>query len=132
MIRVQARTEPSTLMTFASPFLAIVLTLIFGSILFTALDKDPIQALHVLLVLPLSDAYGAFTALCRGSIAVLPREYVEHRCRGSITRRRTRWQRRCSDVCRLRVIHGNAIDPTRGHPIGDGLGCDSNVFKSKI
>ncbi|MEC8082407.1 MAG: ABC transporter permease [Pseudomonadota bacterium] len=57
MIRVQARTEPSTLMTFASPFLAIVLTLIFGSILFTALDKDPIQALHVLLVLPLSDAY---------------------------------------------------------------------------
>lgn len=57
MIRVQARTEPSTLMTFASPFLAIVLTLIFGSILFSALGKDPLQALHVLLILPLSDAY---------------------------------------------------------------------------
>lgn len=57
MIQVQARTEPSILMTFASPFLAIVLTLIFGSLLFTALDKDPLQALHVLLILPLSDAY---------------------------------------------------------------------------
>lgn len=57
MIHVQARTEPSTLMTFASPFLAIILTLIFGSILFSALGKDPLQALHVLLILPLSDAY---------------------------------------------------------------------------
>ncbi|RDL45751.1 ABC transporter permease [Marinomonas piezotolerans] len=57
MIRVQARTEQSTLMAFASPVLAIVLTLIFGSILFSALDKDPVQALHVLLIMPLSDAY---------------------------------------------------------------------------
>lgn len=57
MISVQPRTEQSRLMTFASPILAIVLTLIFGSILFTALDKDPLEALHVLLILPLSDAY---------------------------------------------------------------------------
>lgn len=57
MISVQARTEQSTLMAFASPILAILLTLIFGSVLFSALDKDPLQALHVLLIMPLSDAY---------------------------------------------------------------------------
>ncbi|ADZ91009.1 ABC transporter permease [Marinomonas mediterranea] len=57
MIQVQARTDSSTLMQFASPILAILLTLIFGSILFVALDKDPLQALHVLLIMPLSDAY---------------------------------------------------------------------------
>lgn len=57
MIQVQARTEQSRLMTFASPLVAILLTLVFGSILFSALDKDPLEALHVLLILPLSDAY---------------------------------------------------------------------------
>ncbi|MEO9274079.1 ABC transporter permease [Marinomonas sp. 5E14-1] len=57
MIRIQARTEPSTLMKVASPLLAIVLTLIFGSILFTAIGKDPYQALHVLLIAPLADSY---------------------------------------------------------------------------
>jgi len=57
MIRVQARVEQSTLMKIASPILAIFLTLIFGSILFSALGKDPAQAMHVLLIAPLSDLY---------------------------------------------------------------------------
>lgn len=57
MIRIQARTEPSSLMKVASPILAIVLTLLFGCILFTALNKNPIEALHVLLIAPLSDGY---------------------------------------------------------------------------
>lgn len=56
-MEIQKRKEPSTLMTFLSPVMAIVLTLIFGSILFLALDKSPLQALHVLLIQPLSDAY---------------------------------------------------------------------------
>ncbi|MGP3372607.1 ABC transporter permease, partial [Escherichia coli] len=41
----------------ASPLLAIALTLIFGSILFSAIGKSPSQALHVLLIAPLSDSY---------------------------------------------------------------------------
>ena len=57
MIRVQARIEQSTLMKIASPILAIFLTLIFGSILFSAIGKDPIQAMRVLLIAPLSDMY---------------------------------------------------------------------------
>lgn len=57
MIRVQARTEPSSVMKVASPLIAILLTLIFGVILFSALGKNPFEALHVLLISPLSDAY---------------------------------------------------------------------------
>jgi simple sugar transport system permease protein len=57
MIRIQARTEPSNLMKVMSPLLAIVLTLIFGSILFSAIGKSPSQALHVLLIAPLADSY---------------------------------------------------------------------------
>lgn len=57
MIRVQARTEQSHLMLVASPLLAIVLTLCFGSILFSWLGKDPVNAMRVLLIAPLSDAY---------------------------------------------------------------------------
>ena len=57
MIRIQARTEPSSVMKFASPVIAILLTLIFGSLLFSAIGKDPLEALHVLLIAPLSDSY---------------------------------------------------------------------------
>ncbi|MCB5160587.1 ABC transporter permease [Marinomonas algarum] len=57
MIRIQARTEPSALMKFVSPLLAIVLTLIFGGILFSAIGKSPVQALQVLLIAPLADSY---------------------------------------------------------------------------
>ncbi len=57
MIRIQARTEPSTFMSFASPLLAITFTLAFGFVLFTALGKDPLKAMHLLLIAPLSDSY---------------------------------------------------------------------------
>ncbi|MCV2402681.1 ABC transporter permease [Marinomonas sp. C2222] len=57
MILIQARTEPSNTMKFVSPLLAVTLTLIFGGILFTAIGKSPVQALQVLLIAPLSDAY---------------------------------------------------------------------------
>jgi ABC-type uncharacterized transport system permease subunit len=57
MIRIQARTEPSSLMKVVSPLLAIALTLIFGCILFSAIGKSPSQALHVLLIAPLADSY---------------------------------------------------------------------------
>ncbi len=57
MIRIQARTEPSNIMKVASPLIAIVLTLIFGSILFSAIGKSPTQALQVLLIAPLADSY---------------------------------------------------------------------------
>ena len=55
--RVVPRIEPSFFMKLASPILAICFTLIFGSVLFSLLGKDPAHAMHVLLIAPLSDAY---------------------------------------------------------------------------
>lgn len=54
---LEARIEPSFSMKIASPILAIFLTLIFGSVLFSLLGKDPFHAMHVLLIAPLSDGY---------------------------------------------------------------------------
>ncbi|TBR44897.1 ABC transporter permease [Marinomonas agarivorans] len=57
MPTLEARIEPSLIMKISSPILAIFLTLIVGSILFSLLGKDPLHAMQVLLVAPLSDAY---------------------------------------------------------------------------
>lgn len=55
--KVIPRIEPSFTMKLVSPLLAIVLTLLFSSVLFSLLDKDPLQAMYVLLVEPLSNGY---------------------------------------------------------------------------
>ena len=57
MMHVQARIEQSAAMKVLSPLLAIVLTLLFGGVLFSALGKDPIESMRILLIAPLTDAY---------------------------------------------------------------------------
>jgi len=49
------RGVPSRRMAYASPVFAIVLTLLFGALLFLALGKDPVAGLKVFLVDPLKD-----------------------------------------------------------------------------
>ncbi len=58
MLRLEARAEPSQLMSYASPLLAIVLMLIGGLILFSALGKDPVEGFRIFFISPLSDIYG--------------------------------------------------------------------------
>ena len=58
MLRLERRAEISQLMSYASPLLAIVLMLIGGLILFSALDKDPIEGFRIFFISPLSDIYG--------------------------------------------------------------------------
>ncbi|HWZ49751.1 MAG TPA: ABC transporter permease [Herbaspirillum sp.] len=50
--RLELRGAPSRAMTFASPLLAIVLTMTLGALLFIALGKDPITGLRVFLIDP--------------------------------------------------------------------------------
>ena len=45
-------------MSYASPLIAIVLMLIGGLLLFTALGKDPIEGFIVFFINPISDSYG--------------------------------------------------------------------------
>ncbi len=47
MIRLEARPEPSKFWTYASPLLALLVTVVIGVILFVALGKDPVKGLQV-------------------------------------------------------------------------------------
>ena len=58
MLRLEPRAEASHLMSYLSPLLAVVLMLIGGLILFTALGKDPIEGFRIFFISPVSDLYG--------------------------------------------------------------------------
>ncbi|MFT5503470.1 MAG: ABC-type uncharacterized transport system permease subunit [Gammaproteobacteria bacterium] len=58
MLRLEPRAEASKVMSYASPMIAIVLMLIGGLILFSALGKDPITGFKIFFFNPISDLYG--------------------------------------------------------------------------
>lgn len=58
MIAVERRPETSRLWLYATPVLAVVLTVLCGAIMFAVLGFDPLDALHAYFILPLSDVYG--------------------------------------------------------------------------
>ncbi|NNU45376.1 ABC transporter permease [Ramlibacter montanisoli] len=57
MIKLEARPEASKFWSIASPLLALVITVILGTLLFVALGKDPVQGLRVFFWEPLSSGY---------------------------------------------------------------------------
>jgi general nucleoside transport system permease protein len=56
--RLEARGAISTPMLYLTPVFAVVLTLISGVILFAALGFDPLRALYVYFIKPVSTVYG--------------------------------------------------------------------------
>ena len=56
-IKLEARPEPSKLWGFASPLLALLLTVMIGIIMFVALGKDPIKGLEMFFWLPIKSGY---------------------------------------------------------------------------
>ena len=58
MLKLEARADPSTFMSWMSPVLAVLLTIMCGAILFIALGKNPIAGLSVFLLEPIKDARG--------------------------------------------------------------------------
>ena len=57
MFRVEPRKEPSTLMLYATPFIAVALTIAVGFALFSILGKDPFKATYLIFVEPLTSFY---------------------------------------------------------------------------
>ena len=53
-LRLEPRREPSRAMLYATPFIAFVLTLLAGLVLFWALGKDPFTALGLIFITPLT------------------------------------------------------------------------------
>jgi simple sugar transport system permease protein len=56
MIKLIARPEPSKFWTYASPVLALVVTVVIGVLLFMALGKDPVKGLGVFFWEPVKSA----------------------------------------------------------------------------
>lgn len=57
MFKLEPRPAPSKLLTFASPLIALAITVIVGVILFASLGKDPLAGLQVFFVEPLKSGY---------------------------------------------------------------------------
>ena len=68
MLRLEARPQPSKLMSLASPLLALALTVLIGVALFSLLGKDPLRGLQMFFVEPVKNLY----ALSELSIKATP------------------------------------------------------------
>jgi simple sugar transport system permease protein len=71
MPRLEARPEPSRRMMLASPLIAAVAMLLTGSVLFSFLGQDPVQAFYVYFIEPLTTAYGIGEWLLKATPLVL-------------------------------------------------------------
>lgn len=58
LIRLEPRGQRSALWSYASPLLALALTLATAAIIFAALGKDPLQSLYTFFISPLTSATG--------------------------------------------------------------------------
>jgi simple sugar transport system permease protein len=57
MLKLEARAEPSNAWTYGSPLLALLVTVLIGTIMFTALGKDPLKGLEMFFWQPVHNAY---------------------------------------------------------------------------
>ncbi|MEO6032724.1 MAG: ABC transporter permease, partial [Burkholderiaceae bacterium] len=57
MLKLEARPEPSRLMSMLSPLIALLITVVIGTALFMLLGKDPVRGLQMFFVEPLSSRY---------------------------------------------------------------------------
>jgi len=68
MFKLEPRAQTSLALAVAAPLLALAITVLIGIVLFTALGKDPVQALRLFFVEPLKDG----RALSELSIKAVP------------------------------------------------------------
>ena len=57
MLKLEARPQPSGFWGYASPILALLVTVVIGVILFVALGKDPVRGLQVFFWEPIRNVY---------------------------------------------------------------------------
>ena len=57
MWRIEPRPQPSAFWRYASPLLALVITVILGTLIFVALDKDPVRGLQMFFWEPIKSGY---------------------------------------------------------------------------
>ena len=57
MLRLELRPAPSRLWAWASPLLALAITVVLGVLLFTVMGKDPVRGLQIFFWEPIKSAY---------------------------------------------------------------------------
>ena len=67
MIRLERRPQPSRAWTWATPLLAVALTMIAGGLMFAALGKDPVLAIRTIFLDPL---FGPFSSYARPQLLI--------------------------------------------------------------
>ena len=89
---LERRAEPSRSMALLSPLLAIALTMLTGAIIFAALGFNPLHALSVFFIEPLSARWSlehlalkaAPLVIIASGLCLCYRANVEHRRRGPV------------------------------------------------
>ena len=71
MLELEARAEPSRLMSWASPLLAAALMLVGGLAVFAALGKDPVEGFRVFFLNPVKDLYALSELLLKATPLML-------------------------------------------------------------
>ncbi len=71
MLELEARAEPSRLMSFLSPLLAVVLMLAGGVLVFSVLGKDPVEGFRVFFLNPVKDLYSVSELLLKATPLML-------------------------------------------------------------
>ncbi len=57
MLKLEPRSTPSGFWTYASPLLALLITVVIGTLLFAALGKDPVRGLQIFFWEPIKSPY---------------------------------------------------------------------------
>ncbi|MDX2203687.1 MAG: ABC transporter permease [Hyphomicrobiaceae bacterium] len=71
MLKLEPRREPSALMFYVTPFLAIALTLAAGLLLFRILGKPPVAAMQLIFIEPLRSLRGVSELLVKATPLIL-------------------------------------------------------------
>lgn len=71
MLRLELRKEPSKVMVWLTPILAVVMTMLAGMLLFRQLGYDPIETIRLIFVQPFFDPYSRSELLVKGTPLVL-------------------------------------------------------------
>ena len=71
MLELKPRAEASTFWTYASPVLALALTVLIGLTIFVALGKDPVQGLLVFFWEPIKSTYAIGELLVKATPLLL-------------------------------------------------------------
>ncbi len=70
-LSLELRPQPSRIMIWMSPLIAGLATVVAGYVLFSALGREPLQALHVFFVKPIETSYGLGELLLKASPLML-------------------------------------------------------------